>query len=234
MKIEIFSDVVCPWCAIGKRRFESALGRFAHADEVEVHWRAFELDPSSPAVAEGDTASNLAAKYGMTRDAAVASQERLAALAAQDGLDFHFEKAKHGNTFDAHRLLHYAHEVGVQDALKERLFLAYFTEGEAVGDRATLVRLGAEVGLDEEKSAEVLEGDRYAAEVRADELEPRSLGINGVPFFVVDRHYGISGAQSPRSYAILEVLDAAWADTHPLLVTSADPETSCEGDSCEL
>jgi predicted DsbA family dithiol-disulfide isomerase len=156
----------------------------------------------------------------------------LAALAAEDGLEFHFEKAKRGNTFDAHRLLHYAHEVGVQDALKERLFQAYFTEGEAVADRATLVRLGAEVGLDEEKSAEVLDGDRYAAEVRADELEARSFGINGVPFFVIDRHYGISGAQSPE--AILEVLNAAWAESHPLLVTASDPDVTCEGDSCEI
>ena len=166
----------------------------------------------------------------MTRDAAVASQERLAALAAQDGLDFHFEKAKRGNTFDAHRLLHYAHEVGVQDALKERLFLAYFTEGEAVGDRATLVRLGAEVGLDEEKSAEVLEGDRYAAEVRADELEARSLGINGVPFFVVDRHYGTGHRVPTRPGGARR----RRADTNHPSSASADPETSCEGDSCEL
>jgi predicted DsbA family dithiol-disulfide isomerase len=232
MKIEIFSDVVCPWCAIGKRRFETALGSFAHADEVDVHWRAFELDPSAPRISEGDVASNLAAKYGMTREAAVASQDRLAALAAQDGLDFHFEKAKRGNTFDAHRLLHYAHEVGLQDELKERLFVAYFTEGESIGDRATLVRLGADVGLDADKSAEVLAGDRYAEEVRADEREAHSLGINGVPFFVIDRHYGISGAQSPE--AILEVLDAAWTEAHPLLVTLGDSGVACEGDSCEI
>jgi predicted DsbA family dithiol-disulfide isomerase len=234
MKIEIFSDVVCPWCAIGKRRFEAALAEFPHADEVDLHWRAFELDPSAPVTPDPDvdTAGQLAAKYGMTREAAVASQANLAEMAARDGLDFHFEKTKRGNTFDAHRLLHYAHEVGLQDELKERLFLAYFTEGELISDRSTLVRLGTEVGLDEAKSAEVLDEDRYAAEVREDELEARTLGINGVPFFVVDRRYGISGAQSPAT--ILEVLNEAWTKSHPLLVVQPGDDTSCEGDSCAI
>jgi predicted DsbA family dithiol-disulfide isomerase len=234
MKFEIFSDVVCPWCAIGKRRFEAALSDFGHAEEVEVHWRSFELDPSAPTAPDlnVDTASHLAAKYGMTREAAVASQENLAAMAALDGLDFRFDKTKRGNTFDAHRLLHYAHEVGLQDELKERLFRAYFTEGELISDRTALVRLGAEVGLDQEKSAEVLEGDRYAAEVRADEQEARTLGINGVPFFVIDRRYGISGAQSPAT--ILQVLDEAWAKSHPLVVTEAGDGMACEGDACAV
>jgi predicted DsbA family dithiol-disulfide isomerase len=232
MKVEVFSDIVCPWCAIGKRRFEAALERFEHKDEVVVHWRAFELDPTAPSVPGGDLASYLAQKYGTTREQAVASQERLAATAALDGLEFHFDKAKRGNTFDAHRLLHYAHEVGVQDALKERLFRAYFTEGEAIGDRATLVRLGEDVGLDAAKVSELLDGDHYAREVRADEAEARQLGITGVPFFVVDRHFGISGAQSPD--AILEVLDAAWARDHPLVVSSGEPGATCEGDDCAI
>jgi predicted DsbA family dithiol-disulfide isomerase len=234
MKIEIFSDVVCPWCAIGKRRFEAALKEFSHADEVDVHWRAFELDPVAPAVPEPgvDTAGHLAAKYGMTREAAIASQANLAEMAARDGLDFHFEKTKRGNTFDAHRLLHYAHEVGLQDELKERLFRAYFTEGELISDHSTLVRLGAEVGLDETKTAEILEEDRYAAEVREDEVEARTLGISGVPFFVIDRRYGISGAQSPAT--ILEVLNEAWSKAHPLVVTQSGDDMACEGDACEI
>ena len=195
---------------------------------------AFELDPSAPREPDPgvDTASHLAAKYGMTRAAAVASQEKLAEMAALDGLDFHFEKTKRGNTFDAHRLLHYAHEVGLQDELKERLFVAYFTEGALISDRRTLVRLGGEVGLDEEKIAEVLDEDRYAAEVREDELEARTLGINGVPFFVIDRRYGISGAQSPA--AILQVLSEAWAKSHPLTVISGDSASACEGDACAI
>ncbi|HWD24737.1 MAG TPA: DsbA family oxidoreductase [Acidimicrobiales bacterium] len=217
---------------MGKRRFEAALDHFEHGDEVNVHWRAFELDPSAPRVSDGDSASHLAEKYGMTKTDATAAQERLAATAALDGLEFHFEKTKRGNTFDAHRLLHYAHEVGVQDALKERLFGAYFTDGDAIGDRATLVRLGEEVGLDPSKSAEILESDRYGREVRADELEARELGISGVPFFVIDRHFGIAGAQSPD--AILQVLNEAWAKEHPVVVGTHDSQSICEGDNCTI
>ncbi len=231
MKVEIFSDVVCPWCAIGKRRFEAALERFSHQDEVDVHWRAFELDPYAPASSDVDVATHLAEKYGMSREQAIASQRRLAELAAVDGLEFHFERTKRANTFDAHRLLHYAHEVGVQDALKERLFAAYFTDGEEIADHATLVRLGTDVGLDADKSAEVLESGRYAADVRADEAAARQLGVTGVPFFVIDRRYGISGAQSPGT--ILEVLEEAWAKEHPLIV-SGDPGETCEDGSCPV
>jgi predicted DsbA family dithiol-disulfide isomerase len=232
MKIDIFSDVVCPWCAIGKRRFEAALEQFDHRDEVMVQWRAFELDPSAPAVTEGGAAAHLAEKYHMTLEQAVASQERLSELAAVEGLEFHLDTAKRGNTFDAHRLLHYAYEVGLQDALKERLFTAYFTEGAQIGDRDSLVALGEEVGLDSTKSAEVLASGRYAEEVRADERDARQLGINGVPFFVVDGQYGISGAQSAE--VILQVLDEAWAKAHPLLVVAGAGDGVCDGDSCEL
>jgi predicted DsbA family dithiol-disulfide isomerase len=232
MKVEIFSDVVCPWCAIGKRRFEVALERFSHRDEVDVIWRAFELDPEAPELAEVDLASHLAAKYGMTKEQAVASQERLSAMAAEEGLEFHFDQAQRANTFDAHRLLHYALEVGRQDALKERLFQAYFRDGEAISDQATLVRLAEEVGLDRAKANEVLESGRYADEVRADEADARALGITGVPFFVVARRFGISGAQSSES--ILQVLDQAWADTHSDFVLSGDAATKCDGESCAL
>jgi predicted DsbA family dithiol-disulfide isomerase len=231
MKVEIFSDVVCPWCAIGKRRFEAALEGFDHREEVDVHWRAFELDPSAPPSSDVDVASHIAEKYGMSRAQAIASQEKLAELAAADGLEFHFELTKRANTFAAHRLLHYAHEVGLQDALKERLFHAYFTEGEAIADRATLVRLGTDIGLDADKSAEVLESGRYANDVRADEAAARELGVSGVPFFVIDRRYGISGAQSPEM--ILQVLDEAWAKAHPLVVTG-DPGERCEDGSCPI
>jgi predicted DsbA family dithiol-disulfide isomerase len=232
VNIEIFSDVVCPWCAIGKRRFEVALERFAHRDEVEVVWRAFELDPGAPALAEGDLASHLASKYAMTKEQAIESQERLTAMAAEEGLEFHFGRARRANTFDAHRLLHHALEVGRQDALKDRLFKAYFRDGEVISEQATLVRLAEEVGLDGAKASEVLESGRYADEVRADEADARALGITGVPFFVIDRHFGISGAQNPDS--ILQVLDQAWADTHSGLVLSADATTKCDEESCAL
>jgi predicted DsbA family dithiol-disulfide isomerase len=233
MQVEIFSDVVCPWCAIGKRRFEVALERFPHRHEVDVIWRAFELDPGAPALGDVDMASHIAAKYGMTKEQAVASQERLSEMAAQEGLEFHFDRARRANTFDAHRLLHYALEVGHQDALKDRLFQAYFRDGEAISDQATLVRLAEEVGLDRAKTTEVLESGRYGHAVRTDEAEAQAFGITGVPFFVIDRHFGISGAQSPES--ILQVLEEAWADSATGLVVSTEAGTACEdGESCAL
>jgi predicted DsbA family dithiol-disulfide isomerase len=235
MQVDIFSDVVCPWCAIGKRRFEAALGRFEHADEIEVVWRAFELDPNAPARREGDYADRLARKYGMSREHAVAAHENLTATAAAEGLDFHFDRAQPGNTFDAHRLLHYARETGpgLQDALKERLLLAYFTEGEAIGDPETLVRLAAEVGLDRQQCAEILASDRYAAAVRADEREAHELEVTGVPFFVVDGKFGIPGAQDAET--ILGVLRRAWAKSHPLEMAEVPAAGgACDGDSCAI
>ena len=231
MKVEIFSDVVCPWCAIGKRRFERAVDGFAHKSEVEVTWRAFELDPSAPAHTEGDIAVHLAQKYGMTLDEARASQARLSAMASVEGLEFHFERTRRANTFDAHRLLHFALDVGVQDALKERLFRAYFTEGASIGDTATLVRLGEEVGLDGPKCAEILQNGTYGAEVRGDEAEARRLGISGVPFFVIDGQYGISGAQ--QSETILQALNEAWSRSHGLSTLIGDG-AACDDEHCEI
>ncbi len=225
--VEIFSDVVCPWCAIGKRRFEAALGRFEHSGDVDVVWRAFELDPRAPARREGDYAALLAKKYGMTRQEAEAANRRLTAMAAAEGLDFHFEQAQPGNTFDAHRLLHFARTVGatMQAALKEQLMVAYFSEGAAIGESATLRRLASEVGLDAEESAAVLAGDRYAEEVRADEREALELGVTGVPFFVIDGRFGIAGAQDAET--ILAMLRRAWTQArHPESVVVAAEQDS--------
>ena len=233
MRVEIWSDVVCPWCYIGKRRFESALAEFEHAGEVDVHWRSFELDPSAPAMSERTLEERLAAKYGMTLDQARAANQRLTATAAAAGLDFHFERARPGNTFDAHRLIHLAAAEGLGPAVKERLLRAYFTEGEAIGEAESLVRIAAQVGLDAARAREVLAGDGFAADVRRDESEAAALGIQGVPFFVLDRRYGISGAQPPE--VILGALRRAWSEAHPLSMVAA-PGTSaggvCEGDSC--
>jgi predicted DsbA family dithiol-disulfide isomerase len=207
MKVEIWSDVVCPWCYIGKRRFEAALARFEHRDEVEVVWKSFELDPDAPAVREGTSAEHLARKYGMTPEQTAASQARLTGLAAEEGLSYRLEATRGGNTFDAHRLIHLAASEGRGDEMKERLMLAYFTEGVAVGDRDELVRLGEELGLTGVR--EGLESDAFADAVREDEREARQFGIGGVPFFVVDRYYGVEGAQS-ADY-ILATLNEAWA-----------------------
>ena len=181
MKVEIWSDVVCPWCYIGKRRFEAALGRFAHADQVEVEWRSFELDPHATSVraaGEGpDHADVLASKYGMSRAQAEAAIGNVTAAAAGEGLDFHLDASLRSNTFDAHRVIHLAAARGIQDAVKERLMRAYFTEGEPVGDRDALVRIATDAGLDAAEVEKVLDTDEHADAVRADEAEARALGI---------------------------------------------------------
>jgi predicted DsbA family dithiol-disulfide isomerase len=233
MDVEIWSDVVCPWCYIGKRRFEHALDEFEHRDEVNVTWRSFQLDPNAPAISEGDPVERLAAKYGMSRATAQAAQARVTANAATEGLEFHLDRARSGNTFDAHRLIHFAHSVGRQDALKERLMAAYFVEGAAIGDHEVLARLAAEVGLDGTAVRAILGGDDYADAVRRDELEARQLGITGVPFFVLDRAYGVSGAQP--SDMMLAGIRQAWTAAHPLqLVAAGDIDTSCADDSCPV
>ena len=233
VKVEIWSDVVCPWCYIGKRRFEQALAGFHHRDEVEVVWRAFELDPSAPAERTGGYAENLAGKYGVPLAQAEQMIDTMTATAAQDGLDFDFGTARPGNTFDAHRLLHLAAERGVQDAVKERLLRATFTEGEPVGDSETLVRLVTDAGLDADEARAVLASDRYAAEVRGDEQQARAYGISGVPFFVVDGRYGVSGAQPAEMIA--EVLQTAWRESRPTpLVTAGGDAPGCEGDACAV
>ena len=239
MKVEIWSDVVCPWCYIGKRRFESALGQFAHRDEVEVEWRSFELDPSTASVtAAGDGpghAELIATKYGMSLAQAEAAVASVTRAAAGEGLDFHLDRSLRSNTFDAHRLIHLAADRGLQDDAKERFLRAYFTEGEPVGDRDTLVRLAVDAGLDREDVEGVLAGDEYADAVRSDEAEARALGISGVPFFVVDRKFGVSGAQPADQ--LLAVLERAWSERSPLtLVGSAGTGTAeaCGPDGCAI
>ena len=238
MKVEIWSDVACPWCSIGKRRFEAALARFEHRDEVEVVWRAFELDPtaeSAPASpGEDDYAQRLSAKYGTGLEQARQMLDSMTQAAAAEGLDFHFERVVRANTADAHQVIHLAGEHGVQDAVEERLLRAYFTEGEAVGDREVLVRLAAEAGLDAAEVRAALAEDRHLADVRADEAEAAALGIRGVPFFVVDRTYGVSGAQ-PAEH-LLAVLQRAWQESHPLTLVGGggDDAAACGPDGCAI
>jgi predicted DsbA family dithiol-disulfide isomerase len=232
MRVDIWSDVVCPWCYIGKRNFEAALAGFEHGGDVEVRWRSFELDPRAPAVREGDYAVRLAQKYGV----AVVDAERMVAAmtsaAAGAGLHFDFERARPGNTFDAHRLIHLAGERGVQDAVKERLLRATFTEGEPIGDRDTLVRLAGDAGLAEGEAAAVLDSDAYAAEVRADERQALELGITAVPFFVIDGIFGVPGAQPPDVLA--RVLQRAWDKGRSRALEVVEGAPGCEGDACAV
>jgi predicted DsbA family dithiol-disulfide isomerase len=226
--VEIWSDIVCPWCYVGKRRFEAALAAFEQRDDVRVTWRSFELDPRAPRERAVDSATHLAEKYGMTREQAQASQQALAAVAAGDGLDMRFDLARGGNTFDAHRLVHLAESHGLQDAMKERLMRAYFTEGERIGDPDVLVRLGREVGLSEDDARDVLATDRYVAEVHEDESTAMSLGISAVPFFVADRRMGAAGAHPPE--ALLELLRRGWEAR--LAVDALATGSTCEVDGC--
>jgi predicted DsbA family dithiol-disulfide isomerase len=209
MELEIWSDIACPWCYIGKRRLESALENFEHADEVTITWRSFELDPNAPAERPGELAGHLARKYGMAIEQARLSQEGITATAAGEGLDFHLDVARSGNTFDGHRLVHLAAEHGLQAAMKERLMRAYFSEGQLISDPETLVALGIEIGLPEPEVRELLAGERLAEEVRADEQSAAGLGVSGVPTFIVDRTVGVTGAQPPE--LILEMLRQGWA-----------------------
>jgi predicted DsbA family dithiol-disulfide isomerase len=195
VKVEIWSDVACPWCWVGRRRFERALARFELRDEVEVVWRSFELDPSAPRVHEASNAERLAAKYGVSVEQARAMNERVAGEGRKEGLDLRLEGVRAGNTFDAHRLIHFADAHGLRDAMIDRLYAAYFTESAAIGEADTLVRLASEAGLDADAARAMLAGDAHADDVRADEARARELGIGGVPFFAIDERWGVSGAQ---------------------------------------
>jgi predicted DsbA family dithiol-disulfide isomerase len=210
MKVEIWSDVVCPWCYLGKRRFERALESFDHRDQVEVVYRSFELDPSAPTATSTPTVELLASKYGMTQDQAEAAQRQMEQRAAGDGLTFRMDGLRSGNTRDAHRLLHLAKAHNRQPELAERLHRGYFTEQASIFDHATLTDLAVEAGLEREEVSRVLAGDDYGDAVAADEATAHSLGASGVPFFVIDRRYGISGAQPAETIA--QALNRAWAD----------------------
>ncbi len=229
VNIEIWSDVVCPWCYIGKRRFERALASFGHPGEVTVTYRSFELDPDAPAQRAGNHAEQLARKYGMTVAQAEQASRQMTERAAADGLEFRFDLIRGGNTFDAHRLLHLAKDHGLQPELKERLLHATFTEGLPIADQPTLVRLAGETGLPAAQVQAVLDGDAYADAVRADEQQAARYGITGVPFFVADGAYAVSGAQPPE--VLLQLLLRAY-DGESKLTTGGNPEASCDGDAC--
>jgi predicted DsbA family dithiol-disulfide isomerase len=225
LRVDIWSDIACPWCYVGKRHLEAALAKFEHADEVEIVWRAFELDPSAPRTRDDARpyAERIAAKYGTSPAKAEEMIARMTRTAADDGLEFRFDIVRPGNTFDAHRVLHLARDRGKQGQLKERIMRAYLTEGQAIGDPAVLVALATEVGLDEIETRAVLDSDRYAAEVRADEDLARELGISGVPFFVMAGHIGVSGAQPAD--VLLGALQKAWTE-------HARPGIFAEGSLC--
>jgi predicted DsbA family dithiol-disulfide isomerase len=211
MDVHIWSDIVCPWCYLGKRRFENALALFDHRAQVHVTHRSFQLDPSRPRRETMNRRAMLAAKYRLSDQQVQEMDARMESLADIEGLEYHLTDAGlTGNTLDAHQLLHLAHARGIQDAMIERLYRAYFTEQRSVFDRASLVALAGEAGLDEAEARDVLERDAYADAVAADMQNARSLGVSGVPFFVLDGRYGVSGAQATEVFT--EALAHAWTE----------------------
>ncbi|MCW2795129.1 DsbA family oxidoreductase [Nocardioides sp.] len=234
MRIEIWSDVVCPWCYIGKRRLETALDGFEHADEVEVVYRSFELDPSAPHHGHERTLTTLAKKYGRGEDEMRSMMQNVVDTAAAEGLAFRLFDNVHTNTIDAHRLLHLALEAGgpaVQRELKEALLAAYFLRAEDVGDHDVLRAAAALAGLDPDRVNEVLAGTEYADSVEADIRQAREYGATGVPFFVVDQKYGVSGAQPAEVFT--RVLDQAWAASRPQLEVMGVGD-ACGPDGCPI
>ena len=209
MDVHIWSDVVCPWCYLGKRRFEHALALFDHRDEIRVTHRSFQLDPSRPRHQTMSRREMLKAKYQLSEQQVRDMDARMEHLAGIEGLEYHLTDAGlTGNTLDAHQLLQLGKARGIQDAVIETMYRAYFTEQRSVFDRDSLVTLAGEAGLDEADAREVLERDMYVDAVTADVREARALGVSGVPFFVLGGRYGVSGAQATEVFT--EALTKAW------------------------
>jgi predicted DsbA family dithiol-disulfide isomerase len=215
MQVEIWSDIACPFCYIGKRNFETALAAFDHAEDVEVIWHSFQLAPDLPREVEGNMHSYLAQIKGVSYEDAVALNDRVVQMGAEAGLEYNFDIARVANTFDAHRLLHLAKSLGLAPELKERMLRAYFAEGANFGDTDQLADLAVEVGIPRSEAVDVLLTHRFADDVRADRDEATQLGIHAVPFFVIDRKFGLSGAQPPEAFSA--ALEQGWADSAPLI-----------------
>jgi predicted DsbA family dithiol-disulfide isomerase len=211
MQIEVWSDVICPWCYIGKRRFEQALAQFEQRGQIKIVWRSFELDPNAPQQYPGTLDEMLSKKYGVSPQQAAAMNARATGLAHEVGLEYRLSGARPGNTFDAHRLLHFATERELGDRATERVMQAYFSESLPAGDRHALARLAPDFGIPEAEALAMLESDAYSGAVRADEERAASFGITGVPFFVFDEKSGISGAQPVEVFA--DALRQAAADS---------------------
>ncbi len=235
MRIDVWSDVVCPWCFIGKRRLESALAGFEHADDVEVVYHSYELDPAAPKQPTETVAESLGRKYGGGPEAGMAMMDQVEAVAAEEGLIFRLREAKHANTVDAHRILHLALAEGgaaQQRALKEELLSAYFLRAENPADHEVLLAAATRAGLEETRVRAVLSSDEFAESVEADIRQAAAYGATGVPFFVVDGRYGISGAQPADTFS--QVLERAWTEKHPSVQMVGGEADVCGPDGCAV
>ena len=230
MKIQIWSDVMCPFCYIGKRRFEQALEQFEHKNEIEVEWKSFQLNPNLVTDPTININQYLADIKGITIDHAKQLNDHVTEMAAEVGLTYDFDKAIVANSFDAHRFTHLAKQNGLGDQAEEALFKAYFTEGKNIADHETLAELGEQIGLDKDEVAHTLKGNKYAINVNQDIAQAQQLGIRGVPFFVMDMKYGVSGAQAVDTFTqTIEKAYSEWAATKP-----QQPLDVVEGDSCGI
>ncbi|MGI4734327.1 MAG: DsbA family oxidoreductase [Janthinobacterium lividum] len=226
MKVEIWSDVVCPFCYVGKRKFENALGQFAHRDDVQIEWKSFELTPDFVPTPGENVHASLAKKKGVSEAEGRQMSDRMTLIAKEVGLDYDFGRTIPANTFLAHQLIHFGAHHGQQGAMKERLFAAYYLEGQDINLVDTLAKLAAEIGLDAAEARRELLAGTYASEVRRDEYEAQQIQVRGVPFFVFDDKYAVSGAQPSEVFA--EVLDTVWAEAHP----KTQPTMLADGPAC--
>ncbi|MFE3847117.1 DsbA family protein [Flavobacterium sp. LB3P45] len=234
LKVQIWSDIMCPFCYIGKRRIEEALQNFEYKENVEIEWKSYQLDASFVASPEDNMVEHLAEKYRKDSDWAQNMLDNMTENAKAAGLDFHFEKAVLANSFNAHRLLHLAKKYNLANDLEELLFKAYLTEGKNINDLDTLSKLGIEVGLDAEAIAQVLNSDTYGAEVQQDQEEANAIGVQGVPFFVLDNKYAISGAQPATAF--LETLEKVWQEgkfESKVTLLNTTTANSCDINGCD-
>lgn len=236
MKVEIWSDVMCPFCYIGKRKFEKALNGFEGKEHIEVIWKSFQLDPTTVTDPSLNTIDHLAEKKGWSKEQARETTAHVSNIAKQVGLDFHFDKAVVANSFDAHRLSHLAKKHGKQNELEEKLFSAYFTEGKNTADHDTLSQIAVEIGLDKHEVDDLLKSELYADKVEEDIDQAQQIGVRGVPFFVLDRKYAVSGAQEPDAF--LQALTRAYGEHQkekPLQQLNAEGSAdACGPDGCEV
>jgi len=236
MKVEVWSDIMCPFCYIGKRNYEAGLKQFADSKNIEIIWKSFQLDPTIPQEpAEDNVYQYLADRKGMSYEQSVQMHENVVQMAKKAGLDYHFEKAVIVNSFNAHRMIQLAKTKGLGDAAEERLFYAYFTEGKNFGSAEILIELGKDIGLTEAEVQTALSDDAYAYKVKQDIQEAQQLGIGGVPFFVFDRKYAISGAQPAEAF--LQTLEKSffeWRKENPATPFEVSNGPSCSADGiCE-
>jgi predicted DsbA family dithiol-disulfide isomerase len=230
MKVEIWSDIMCPFCYIGKRKFEEALEQFAHKDDLQVEWKSFQLNPDLKTQPARGIYEYLAEQKGWSLEYSRNVHEQMTAKAKESGLEYNFDSVIPANSFNAHRLSHLAAQYNLQDTAEERLFKAYFTEGKNIDDIDTLIQLGVEIGLKETEVRKMLHSDLYAQQVYLDMYEAQQIGVKGVPFFVIDRKYAVSGAQ-PGS-VFLEALQRAYREFEKEQLATS--EINAEGASCSI